>query len=92
MAKKKRRRSLWSHIKKMLRSLKVLNWKNEVSLTNMALYIILYKMAVTEMGSMSIGEVATAMSVLGMYLGKKIINKNRPIEKINEDEEGGEAP
>lgn len=79
----------WTLFKRAMRSLKLFNWKNEVALTNVALYIVLYKVAVTDMGEMSIGEVATAMSVMGLYFGKKFLNKDRPIEKI-EDE--GDAP
>ena len=91
VAKKKDRASLWTLFKRLMRSLKIFNWKNEIALTNIAMYIVLYKVAVTDMGEMSIGEVATAMSVLGLYLGKKVLNKDRPIERVK-DEEGGEAP
>jgi hypothetical protein len=79
----------WTLFNRAMRSLKLFNWKNEVALTNVALYIVLYKVAVTDMGEMSIGEVATAMSVMGLYFGKKFLNKDRPIEKI-EDE--GDTP
>lgn len=91
MARKKTRPGLWTLFKRLMRSLKIFNWKNEIALTNIAMYIVLYKVAVTDMGEMSIGEVATAMSVLGLYLGKKVLNKDRPIEMVK-DEEGGEAP
>lgn len=87
--------ALVNWILKILRSFKLLNWRNEVSLTNIAFYIVLYKLAITDMSETSIGEIATALSVMGLYFGKKLINKNRPMEmppEDDEDEEGGEAP
>ena len=94
---RRKRRKFIGFILRILRAFKIFNWRNEISLTNLAFYIVLYKLAVTNMADTSIGEIATALSILGLYFGKKIINKNRPLERPPEDDsgdddDGGEAP
>lgn len=87
-------RRIWNLFTLFMRSMKLFNWKNEISLTNVAFYIVLYKIALTDMSGMSVAEMATALSVLGLYFGKKVLNHKAPVDEPGEDnpEEEDGAP
>lgn len=80
-----RMRRIWNLFTLFMRSMKLFNWKNEISLTNVAFYIVLYKIALTDMSGMSVAEMATALSVLGLYFGKKVLNKSSVTTNVTED-------
>lgn len=60
----------------VLRFFKLVNHKDELSLTNIAFWIFLYKIAVADMSAMSANELAAALSVVGLYFGTKVLNRN----------------
>lgn len=60
----------------VLHFFKLLNHKDELSLTNIAFWIFLYKIAIADISAMSANELAAALSVVGLYFGTKVINRN----------------
>lgn len=60
---------------KVLHFFKLLNHNDELSLTNIAFWIFLYKIAIADIAQMSANELATALSVVGLYFGTKVLNR-----------------
>ena len=60
---------------RVLHFFKLLNHKEELSLTNIAFWIFLYKIAFTNLEQMTVGDLATALSVVGLYFGTKVLNR-----------------
>ena len=60
-------------IKWLLNFLRITDEQGVLSITNMLVYIFAVKYAMAPVATASIGDMAMALSAMGVYLGKKVI-------------------
>ena len=68
---------------RILQFLKLVDEKNNLALTNIAFYIFLYKIFITPMGEMTVNDLGIALSMVGLYFGKKIVNAVKAVKLNN---------
>lgn len=65
---------IWGHIKSFLNFFGLIDEKKQLSRTTLLVYIFTIKFAFVPMETASIQDLALAMSALGVYMGKKVVN------------------
>ena len=68
---------------RILQFFKLVDVNNNLSLTNIAFYIFLYKIFITPMGEMSVVDFGIALSTVGLYFGKKVVNAVKSVKLNN---------
>lgn len=65
---------IWNFIKSFLSFFGLIDEKQQLSRTNLLVYIFTLKFAFIPMQSASINDMALALGALGAYMGKKVIS------------------
>ena len=68
--------------KSILAFFKLTDVQGNLSLTNLAFYIFLYKIATCSMGAITANDLAIAMTTAGLYFGKKVVNAVKDIKGV----------
>ena len=71
-------RKIRNIFKSILAFFKLTDVQGNLSLTNLAFYIFLYKLATCSMGSIT----AIGMTTAGLYFGKKVVNAVKDIKGV----------
>ena len=75
-------RKIRNIFKNILAFFKLTDVQGNLSLTNLAFYIFLYKLATCSMGSITANDLAVAMTTAGLYFGKKVVNAVKDIKGV----------
>lgn len=71
--------SPFAHI---LAFLKLTDATGKLSLTNVAFYIFLYKISICSMGTLTANDLAVALTTVGLYFGKKVVNAVKDVKGV----------
>lgn len=64
-----------TYIKRFLTFVRILDEQGNLSITNLLVMIFVWKFAQTSMDTFSIESVGPMIAAMGMYFGKKVVNK-----------------
>lgn len=67
---------------RILSFFKLTDVSGKLSLTNVAFYIFLYKIATCSMGEITANDLALALSTVGLYFGKKVVNAVKDMKGV----------